>query len=409
MNDINIIRELAKEVLMIAHKPVQDERRILWRKQNSFKRVRPLIYVRAFAFNEIFDYNRLRCVEPFFRKYEYQLQMIKFRDTIGDDFIIEPWINVNAIFDPPVEDRWGIRVAMGEKLQEGGSVAFKPEMLSEDDIDRLVIPKQKINEAATKKCYEKLQNAIGDIIEVNLQRGPLFSMWTSDISTDLAKMRGLEQIMWDAYDRPEWLHKLLSFMRDGILKVHEEAENAGDFSLTNHENQSMTYSDELAGPKPNVFGVRREQLWWFMASQEFTTFGPDMFYEFILKYQIPILEKFGATAYGCCEDLTQKIDYLRKIPNLRRIAVSPFANAEKCAEQIGKRYILSWRPNPSSMISTGLDEDFVRRHMRENFQIFKQNENYFDITLKDVETINNKTENVSRWVQIVKEEIENLF
>jgi len=408
-NDIKVLRELVKEFNEIANSPIQDERRDLWRKHNSFKRVRPLIYVRAFAFHEIFDERNLKCEDAFFRQYEYYIHMMKFRNLIGDDYIIEPWLTVKAVYDPPHELRWGVRAALGEKPQPGGAAAFKPEIIEEEDIDKLVTVSHKINEKATKERLEKLNDAVGDLIDIDLEKGPIFGMWAQDISTDLAKLRGLEQIMWDAYDRPEWLHKLLTRMRDTILKVQEEAEQAGDYSLTNHQNQAMPYAEELEDPKPNIFGIKRKQLWTFMASQEFTTFGPDMFYEFMLQYQMPIMEKYGLVAYGCCEDLTQKISLLRKIPNLRRIAVSPFANARKCAEQIGKDYILSWRPDPSTMISTGLDEDFVRKHMREHFETFKENNNYFDITLKDVETINKKPENVIKWVKIVREEIDRCF
>lgn len=408
-NDIAILRELAKEVMDIANKPIQDERRDLWRKHNSFHRVRPLIYVRAFAFDEFFDFNKLKCEDPFFRRYEYYMHMMKFRDTIGDDFIIEPWLNVDAVYDPPVELRWGLKVEMGEKPSSKGAAAFKPNIIDEDDINKLIMPRHKVNEELTRQRYEKLANAVGDIIDINLNRGSIFQMWAMDISTDLAKLRGLEQIMWDAFDRPEWLHKLLSFMRDGILKVQEEAEKSGDLSLANHQNQAMPYAQELQDPKPNTYGVKRKQLWAFMAAQEFTTFGPDMYYEFMLQYQIPILKNYGLVAYGCCEDLTTKIDLLKKIPNLRRIAVTPFSNTKECAEKIGKDYIISWRPNPSLMISTGLDEDYVRKFMRENFEIFKRNGNYFDITLKDVETVNRQPENISRWVQIVREEIERCF
>jgi hypothetical protein len=407
--DIQILRELVKELNEIVNNPIQDERRNLWRKHNSLKRIRPLIYVRAFAFHEIFNEQELKCEDPFFRQYEYYIHMMKFRDTIGDDYIIEPWLTVKAVFDPPQDLRWGIRTTLGEKPKPGGAAAFKPEIIEEEDIEKLVIPEHKINEKATMERLEKLKDAVGDLIEIDLERGSIFGMWAQDISTDLAKLRGLEQIMWDAYDRPEWFHKLLSRMRDTILKIQEEAEKAGDYSLTCHQNQAMPYAEELDDPKPNIYGISRKNLWTFMASQEFTTFGPDMFYEFMLQYQMPIMEKYGLVAYGCCEDLTQKIEHLRKIPNLRRIAVSPFANAKKCAEQIGKDYMLSWRPDPSTMISTGLDEDFVRKHMQEHFKIFKENGNYFDITLKDVETISNKTENVNKWVKIVREEIEKCF
>lgn len=408
-DDVAILRELAKEVVEIANKPIQDERRNLWRKHNSFQGERPLIYVRAFAFDEFFDFSQLKCQDPFFRKYEYYMHMIKFRDTIGDDFIVEPWLTVDAVYDPPVELRWGVKVEMGEKPSKRGAAAFKPSIIKEEDIDKLVVPRHSVDEKATEERYEKLKNAVGDIIEINLNRGSIFQMWTMDISTDLAKLRGLEQIMWDAVDRPEWLHKLLKFMRDGILKVLEEAEDAGDLSLANHENQAMPYSLELEDPKPNTYGVKRKQLWAFMAAQEFTTFGPDMYYEFMLQYQIPILQNYGLVAYGCCEDITKKIDMLRKIPNLRRIAVTPFSKTKECAEQIGKDYIISWRPSPSLMLSRGLDEGFVRKFMRDNFEIFKHNGNYFDITLKDVETVNYQPENISKWVQIVREEIERCF
>ena len=49
----------------------------------------------------------------------------------------------------------------------------------------------------------------------------------------------------------------------------------------------------------------------------------------MLQYQIPLMAPFGLAAYGCCEDLTPKIDLLRQIPNLRRIAVSPMADVAR--------------------------------------------------------------------------------
>ena len=171
----------------------------------------------------------------------------------------------------------------------------------------------------------------------------------------------------------------------------------------------MPYCRELPDPDPAVTGVPMKSLWRFLAAQEFTGFSPAMFWEFILQYQQPILEKFGLTAYGCCENLTGVIPYLRRIQNLRRIAVSPFADLRKCAEQIGRDYILSWRPNPSLMLATGLDDDFVRQYMREHFAVLKECGNFFDITLKDVETVSHHPENIRRWTQIVREEITNCF
>ena len=48
-SDVSILRELAKQYADVAAKPVQAERRGLWRRHNSLERTRPLIYVRWLA------------------------------------------------------------------------------------------------------------------------------------------------------------------------------------------------------------------------------------------------------------------------------------------------------------------------------------------------------------------------
>jgi hypothetical protein len=105
----------------------------------------------------------------------------------------------------------------------------------------------------------------------------------------------------------------------------------------------------------------RRDLWCHCSAQEFALISPAMHDEFLLQYQFPIMARFGLSAYGCCEDLTRKIAMLRKVPNLRRIAVTPRADVARCAEQIGADYVLSWRPNPAQMICCGFDPDLIRK------------------------------------------------
>ncbi len=408
MSEKNSLRDLAAQVGEIAHSDEMNRRRELWRRQNSFRGEAPLIYIRAFAFDEWFDDSVLKCQDPMLRSYEYQLHQTLWRSRLGDDFVIEPWLEMSAAYIMPNGERWGVPVSLGEKPVRGGAAAFNP-VLTEVDFSVLRASPYAVDEEKTRIRREKLEDALGGALPVFVSRQGPYAMWSGDISTDIAKLRGLEQIMWDVYDNLDWLHSLLAFMRDSVLTNHAQAEAAGGFSLADHQNQCMPYSLELDDPNPSVTGVPRRRLWRFLAAQEFTGYSPEMFWEFILQYQQPILESFGLTAYGCCENLTYDIPYLRRIKNLRRIAVSPFADARKCAELIGPDYILSWRPNPSLMLATGLDEDLVRRHMRDHFAIFRENHNHFDITLKDVETVNRHPENVRRWVQIVREEIERWF
>lgn len=174
-----------------------------------------------------------------------------------------------------------------------------------------------------------------------------------------------------------------------------------------HQNQAMPYAEELADPAANVSGVKRSQLWGYMAAQELTAVSPAMHDEFMLRYQLPILKAFGLVAYGCCEDLTNKIGILRQIPNLRRIAVSPFADVGRCAAQTGRDYVFSYRPSPADMVSYGFDRSRIRSTLKRALEAC--GDCHVDITLKDVETVEKDTERVRRWVGLAREVIDEVF
>ncbi len=184
----------------------------------------------------------------------------------------------------------------------------------------------------------------------------------------------------------------------------DEAPAAGDFGLFNHQNQAMPYAEELPDPAANIRGVPRKKLWTFMAAQEFALISPAMHEEFLLRYQLPILREFGLVAYGCCEDLTRKIAMLRQIPNLRRIAVSPFSDVARCAEQIGADYVISYRPSPADMVAYGFDPARVRSILRRDLAACRGL--HVDVTLKDVETVQHDPTRVREWVKIAREVIE---
>ncbi len=401
--DVEILRELAKRLAEIAAKDVQNERRRLWRDHNSLVRTRPLIYVRWFACSDEITQPELECEDPFYRGHEKALRDAIFQDSLGDDFIIEPWITQGASYVLPEKGHWGLEVKRERTGQKGGAFRVIPPIRDFDDMKGLVKPRHVIDEEETARNVERLRDAVADTIEVNVDRGPFWRYWPADISTDLAYLRGLEQIMWDMTDDPERLHELLAFMCDGVLAAQEEAEAAGDWSLSDHQNQSMPYARELEDPRANSGAVKRKDLWVFMASQELTLVSPEMHYEFMLQYQMRIMEHFGLSAYGCCEDLTNKIDMVRRIPNLRRIAVTPRADVRRSAEQIGGDYVCSWRPNPAETVCCGFDADRVRELVKEATDAFESNGCHFDVCLKDIETVENEPERLREFVRIVRE------
>lgn len=403
--EIEILRELVKNYLDVCRDKRQDELRILWSRHNSMKKVKPLIYVRAFAWREMPD-SKCKIEDPFFAGYENILRESLFRSSFKDDFIFEPWLTVAATYRT---EGWGIE---GSKIcteEDNTLTAWKEDYPIKDlqDIEKMKLPAHEIDEVKTAEEHERLFDAVGDMITINVDRGSAYRMWTADISTTLGHLRGIENLMLDMMDNPEWLHRLLSFMRDGILKAQKEAESAGDWGLCAHQNQAMPYADELQRPAPNRNGVKRRDLWCHMSSQEYTLVSPAMQDEFLLQYQLPILKEFGLASYGCCEDLSAKIDILRQIPNLRRIAVSPFANVAKCAEQIGKDYVLSYRPSPADMVSYGFDEDRISKILRRDLNICRNS--HVDVTLKDVETVQHDTSRIRKWTELTRNIIDEVF
>ena len=401
--DKKTLRELAKRYLGACAQPAQTERRDLWRRHNSLKKTRPLIYVRAFAWEEM-PQSRLVCEDPFARHYEDFFRSHLFWNTLEDDSIFEPWVTVSATH---THNGWGLFGERRYSQESHGSYKEDYPLKDLADTEKLQIPRHGIDERKTSEDVARLSEAIGDIITINVDRWPAYRMWTGDISTDLGHLRGIEHFMMDMMDHPEWLHRLVKFMSDGILKTHQEAESKGDWGLCAHQNQAMSYAEELEDPKANVNAVTRDRLWGYMAAQEFTAVSPAMHDEFLLQYQLPILNKFGLVAYGCCEDLTRKIDMLRQVPNLRRIAVSPFADVAQCADQIGTDYVLSYRPSPADMVSYGYDQQRIRTILKRDLGACK--DCHVDVTLKDVETVGNDPERVKQWVACTRQVIAEVF
>ena len=399
-HDVTILRDLAKQYMAVCADPAQDDRRNLWRQHNSLKKTQPLIYVRAFAWAEMPQAQCL-CKDPFYREYENLLRYDLFLYSLGDDSIFEPWITVKAVKEC---SGWGLESERRMPDEERGAYKYDYAIKELDDVKKLRKPWHGIDEKQTQERVSRLQDSIGDILTVDCDRSPY--NYSIALTDDLGMLRGIEHLMLDMVDHPEWLHELVQFMSDGVVAVYDQAEVAGDWGLSPHRytNQAMAYVEELDDPAPNTRGVSRKRLWCHAHSQEFTGVSPAMQEEFILQYQLPVLKEFGLIAFGCCEDLTNKIDMLRQIPNLRRIAVSPFADVARCAEQIGQDYVLSYRPSPADMVSYDFDPDRIRSILKRDLETCK--DCHVDITLKDVETIQGDPGRVRKWVAITREVIQ---
>ncbi|MFO7611585.1 MAG: hypothetical protein R6W99_03740 [Clostridia bacterium] len=404
--DIRILRELAAVISEISSMDAMDERRRLWASHNALKKVRTPIYIRDGQWSSEIIEPLCECEDDLFRQTELYLRKMKYQFEVGDDFVIENHIKFPAVHVLPGYGPWGMVPRMDMSGAEGGCNKIHAALDDIADLSAMKTPEHRIDERQTALNHERLSDAVGDILPVLVERTPYWSRWGGDISTHLGYLLGIDGLMWAIYDHPDDLHRLVAFMRDGILKAHAEAEAAGDFTLLSHENQSMPYIEGLAGPDGGAVQTDRSRLWVFYAAQEFALISPEHHKEFLLDYQIPIIEKFAYSSYGCWEDLTRKIDMLREIKNLRRIAVSPFSDERACAEQMGGDYIASWRPSPSTTVCLGFDEENIRGILMKAKKAFEDNGCPYDICLKDVHTIGRDYNRLIDFTRIAREVVE---
>lgn len=117
-----------------------------------------------------------------------------------------------------------------------------------------------------------------------------------------------------------------------------------------------------------------------------------------------MLEPFGLTGYGCCEDLSRKLDEVFTIPHIRRISISPFANVDVCAEKLKGKYIFSWKPHPAHLVGE-FNEDMIRAYLRHTLDVAREHGCVLEMILKDTHTCEFHTERFDRWTRITREEV----
>ncbi len=71
-----------------------------------------------------------------------------------------------------------------------------------------------------------------------------------------------------------------------------------------------------------------QSVWTFGMAQLFTSVSRSVTEEFEVPYISRIASYFGNVYYGCCERLSDRIDLLTKISNVRKISCSPWSDAD---------------------------------------------------------------------------------
>lgn len=398
-----ILRKLAEKVAELASLPEQEEKRKLWYKHNDLGATRPLILCDPEnGWCEIIREEQLECEDEMARRWEVRLRKLIFwGNEMGDDRVIEEYFDLGYVYD---ETDWG----MHEIRMQGenrGSFRWEEPLKDYKDFNKLHFPKITVDYEKTEEIVNIAKEIFDGLLTVRIKGG---WWWSLGLTYTLVLLRGMENVMLDMYDNPEELHKLMAFLRDGHMAKIDFLEAEGLLTLNGDGifvgSHSHGYTHQL--PQKDYVGtrIRTCDMWGFGESQETVSVSPEMFEEFIFPYQLPILKRFGMNYYGCCEPLNKRWDIISKIPSLRKVSVSPWADLEDMASKLQNKYVYSMKPNPAYLATSNLDKEYIRKSLREVFKITKDCR--VEVVMKDNNTIGNNPQNVIDWCRIAREEAE---
>ena len=160
------------------------------------------------------------------------------------------------------------------------------------------------------------------------------------------------------------------------------------------------YTDELPAPGYNPAHPRARDLWTCGMSQIFSTVSPAMHEEFELAYAREWYERFGLVYYGCCEPLDRKLDIVKKIPNVRKISMSPWVDVEAGASQIGREYVFSRKPSPAFLAGDDWNPKAVEADLRKTLEACARHGCPVELILKDISTVRYQPQRLWEWSDI---------
>ncbi len=410
ISDKERLRSLAERVATIAHSSQNAVKRARWTAHNDLHGDgTPMILAETCGLYQSGEWSlesELQCQQDWARGVERQLLMqLQLVEQVEDDTVLEPRFTV--AWHASSTD-YGVQtvVQRAEDAEGMGAYRWEPPLKRfPEDLDKLQPRRFTHDEATTLAWRDHLAEVFDGLLTVEI-RGSGLHWWSLGLTGTAVNLVGLDTLMLLMIDDPDSLHRLMQFLHDDALALASYLEQHGLLTLNNKNDYvgsgSCGYTKQL--PATDYTGqVRLKDLWVLSESQETVGVGPDMFEEFIFPYQRSLCDRFGLVYYGCCEPVHNRWHILKRLPNLRKISVSPWCDEQQMAEALGHNYVYCRKPNPTLISTPQWDEDAIRADLRRTLSI--AGDCHLEIVMKDVHTLAGRPERLARWVAIAREEI----
>ncbi len=403
--DISILRDLAKQYMEVASLPIQEEKIRLWRALNRGKMERPMVVIDQLPVNELNVTGELNCLveDPFWRRIEFELRFSLYRwRHFPVDMVLDPFITIPKAIE---KSGFGISIDMdilhSDPDNEVVAQRYNSQINDMDDLEKIKDMDILHDKETSQIWLEQASYIFDGIAPVRSSGGLQFHLGVWDT---LSQLMGVENIYFNLLDRPELLHGAISRLTDSILagiKQANDLEVHNDTINTCH--CSYIYTDELLPSSGEGKGPSSRNAWAYGLAQLFSAVSPEITEEFEIPYITKMAKEFGMIYYGCCERLDDRLDLIKKIPNLKKVSCSPWSDRYVFAEKIGPSVVMSSKPTPAYIAADSVDYDAIKKDLLENVKAAKKNNVNLEIILKDISTVRYEPDRITKWADIAME------
>lgn len=403
--EMQVLRELAKEYAEAAAMPVQAEKKHLWLQLNHLHMERPMLTIDQIPWNEMDVDGSLQCRvnDPYWRGVEWRLRttLYKFRHMPAD-MVLNPYL---CLPRPLHNSGWGIEIQTSRRIElelntTAPSREFVNQIESMEDVERIQMPQITLDREKEAEIVEQAKLLFDGIIDFRLTGQCMhLGIWDT-----ISQWMGVENCYFALLDEPEMIHALMEKLTRGMIGMIHQLNELEAFDI--HSNLchcSHTFLNDM--PKEGDHGLSGN-AWAYGLAQLFTSVSPAITNEFEVQYMKRVFPYFGAIYYGCCDRLDDRMAYIEKLPKIRKLSCSPWSQREHFAEVMPDYCVMSNKPNPAFLASGKLDEQLVREDIRRTLAAAKAYGRNVEFLLKDISTVGHNPACLWRWEEIVMEELQ---
>jgi hypothetical protein len=406
------LRERAKVLRAYAALPVMAERKRLWTLHNRCAGERPMVVMEEGTFaGDILP--PARCVHPLAARVERELcQSIAAYETFDDDKVAPDFFPVYY----PIGTAFLGQKEKRVHAAEGLGFHIEPVFETLEAGLPLLRPSVYVCDTAALERYERVaEDILGDILPVVRKNG--FNHWFLTPTQLVVNLMGMENMYCAMMTEADDFHRLMRVVTDDLKRCLRWQEERGLLVLNNGNDYmgsgSFCFSDELPGadfvPAPGA--VRSRHLWGHINSQESIGISPEQFAEFVYPYYEELAREYGLVYYGCCEPVHAYWDAsLSRLPNLRKISISPWCDEDVMGERLaGTTVIYSRKPSPNFIgIKAAFDEEAFTAYIQKTAAAVK-GRCKAEFIFRDIYTLHGNLRKARQAVEITRRVAETVY